>query len=72
VFDPLIHRKDGHIARSGESAVVEQIVQTVQHRSGSVAADKDPVDEVWAGQMKHFLTYRLARVTEQIFSILPE
>jgi len=72
VLDPLIYRKDRHIACSRESSVVEQVVQTVQYRSRPIASYKDPVDEVWAGQMQHFPAYCLAVVSEQIFSVLTE
>ena len=65
VFDALVHREDGQIARAGQSAMIENLGQAPQHRRRAVALGVNPVNEIRPGQMEPVPGNGFAMVFEQ-------
>ena len=53
VFNPLVHRKDGQVARATHAAMVEEGLQTPQDLIAPIALAVDPVDKIGSGCMQH-------------------
>ena len=68
----MVYGKNGKITASCQTAVVVQIVQTIEYRGRSVAANKNTIYEIRTGEVQHLLGNGAAFMLEEKLSILPE
>ena len=65
MFDALVHRQDGHVARAGQPAMVEHRLQAAQRLRIAVGQRKNAVHEIRSRQMQPLLRHRLAFMFQQ-------
>jgi hypothetical protein len=65
VLDALVNGQDRQIARPGEAAMAEQLLEAAHHRGRAIARCYDPVDEIGTRQVQAFARNALANVLEQ-------
>jgi len=72
MLDSLIDREDREIACSGETAGVEEALQTAERHCRAVGLDEDAIDEVGSRQVERLLGDLRAGVAQQGFRFRAE
>ncbi len=65
MFDALIHREDGQVARAGEAATAVKRLKAAQHLRVAVGQRKDAVHEIRSRQVKPFLRHGFALMFQE-------
>ena len=55
MFDALVHRQDGEVARAAEAPGIKQLLQTAQDLGIAIRGNEDAIHKVRAGQVQALL-----------------